>query len=255
MRRLEGKVILVAGAGVIGNECARRYAREGASVVLGDIRPEIAEAAVAEIKQAGGQVIATKLDGGDEASIKAFTDIAVKTYGGIDGLHANFACVIEGIAGHSVADLPMEMYEQIMDVNARGFFLCTRYAIPHLIKRGGGAIIYTSSGAATTGENTRVAYAMSKAAGQALMRHVAIKFGENGIRANAIGPGVIERPRMGEREGSPDVIKEIVTRKAHIKRLGQAADIAATCAMLMSDEGSYITGQLFNIDGGITMRP
>jgi NAD(P)-dependent dehydrogenase (short-subunit alcohol dehydrogenase family) len=255
MRRLENKIILMAGAGSIGNECARRYASEGASVVLGDIREDIAQGAVDEIRRAGGKAVAVKLDGGDEASIKRAVEVACETYGGLDGLHANFACVIEGIGGTSVIDLPMEMYDQIMQVNARGFFLCTRYALPPMLARGGGSIVYTTSGAATKGEDTRVAYAMSKTAAQALARHVAIKFGPQGVRANSVAPGVIERQATAGREASPASVREIATKFTSIKRLGQPTDIASMCTLLMSDEGSYITGQVLNIDGGVTMRP
>jgi NAD(P)-dependent dehydrogenase (short-subunit alcohol dehydrogenase family) len=247
LHRLEGKVILVAGAGVIGNACALRYASEGASVVLGDVRTDVAQEAADEIKRAGGEARAVRLDGADEASIAAAVEFACATYGGLDGLHANFARAIEGRL--NLLDVPIEMYEEIMQVNARGFFLCTRLAVPHLIARGGGAIVYTSSGAATKGGDSRVAYAMSKAAGQALMRHVAIKFGPQGVRANAIAPGVIERPNTRQE------IKDLGMRDTRIPRLGHAGDIASMCALLMSDEGSYITGQVINIDGGITMRP
>jgi len=247
MRRLEGKVILVAGAGVIGNACARRYASEGASVVLGDVRTEVAEEAADAIRQAGGQATAIRLDGADESSIAAAVALTCETYGGLDGLHANFARAIEGSL--SLCDVPLEMYDEIMQVNAKGFFLCTRYAVPHLVDRGGGAIVYTSSGAATKGGENRVAYAMSKAAGQALMRHVAIKFGPQGIRANSIAPGVIERPNTRQE------IKDLGMRDTRIPRLGRSGDIAGISALLMSDEGSYITGQVLNVDGGITMRP
>jgi NAD(P)-dependent dehydrogenase (short-subunit alcohol dehydrogenase family) len=255
MRRLENKIILMAGAGSIGNECAKRYAAEGASVVLGDIRKDIAEETVDEIRRAGGKAVAVHLDGGEDASIKAAVDTALRTFGGLDGIHPNFACVIEGTDGTSVLDVPIEMYDQIMRVNAKGFFLCTRYALPHLIARGGGSIVYTGAGAATAGENTRIAYGMSKAAIQLLARHVAIKFGPQGVRANTIAPGAIERLPTRGREGTPDQVREICKKFSKIQRMGRPLDIAAMCALLMSDEGSYITGQVINIDGGVTMRP
>jgi NAD(P)-dependent dehydrogenase (short-subunit alcohol dehydrogenase family) len=250
MKRLDSKVILVAGAGNIGNECARRYASEGASVVLGDIRVDVAEEAVREIRDAGGRAEAVPLDGADEASIQSAVALACDRFGGLDGLHANFACVLEGRSTTTtVLDIPLDMYDQIMHVNARGFMLCTRHALPPIIARGGGAITYTSSGAATSGSETRFAYAMSKAAGQSLMRHVATRFGADGVRANAIAPGVVDRATL-----MPDA-REMAIKGNKIKRLGRATDIASIAALLMSDEGSYITGQVINVDGGITMRP
>jgi NAD(P)-dependent dehydrogenase (short-subunit alcohol dehydrogenase family) len=255
MRRLESKVILVAGAGSIGNECARRYASEGAFVVLGDLRIEIAESAVDDIKRAGGVATATRIDGGDEASIRDAVKLSCKIYGGLDGLHANFNNHVPGIDQMSVLDMPLEAFDQIMHVNARGYFLCTRYAVPQIVARGGGAVIYTSSGSATVGEPTRAPYAMSKAAGQALMRHVAIKFGPQGVRANAVAPGVVMREATPYRGATTPEIQDIARKSAPIARIGKPSDIAATCALLMSDEGSYITGQVLNIDGGVTMRP
>lgn len=248
MKRLDGKVILVAGGGNIGNECARRYAAEGAQVVIGDIKIATAQTGVRAIRDTGSEAEALLLDGGDETSIRDAVAFTVDRFGGLDGLHPNFACVIEGTAGTSVLDLGLDYYDQVFRVNARGFMLCTRYALPHIIARGGGAITYTSAGAANQGVATRFAYSMSKAAGQALMRHVATRFGADGVRANSLAPGVIERP------GQPEEIKDIARRLAKIPRLGQAPDIAAVAALLMSDEGSYITGQIINIDGGITMR-
>jgi len=249
MKRLDSKVILVAGAGNIGNECARRYASEGASVVLGDIRLEVAQGAVDEIRAAGGQAEAVRLDGGEEATIAAAVALACERFGGLDGLHANFAAVLEGRSGPmSVIDTPLDMYDQIMRVNARGFMLCTRHALPAIIARGGGSIVYTSSGAAKSGTETRFAYAMSKAAGESLMRHVAARFGPDGVRANSIAPGVVDRPTL-----MPDA-REMAMKGNRIRRLGQAADIAAMATLLLSDEGSYITGQVLSIDGGISMR-
>jgi NAD(P)-dependent dehydrogenase (short-subunit alcohol dehydrogenase family) len=251
MRRLDSKVILVAGAGSIGNELARRYAREGAAVVVGDIDEGVAQEVVEEIRGAGGEATATRLDGSDAESVQAAVALAVGAYGGLDGLHANFACFPESTTGTNVTDVPLELYDLTMNVNVRGHFLCTRFALPAILARGGGAILYTSSGAAMTGSAFRVAYGMSKAAGQSLMRHVATAFGPEGVRANSIAPGVIEKhtgPLRAE-------VLEIARAKARINsRLGQPADIAGMSALLMSDEGSYITGQVISIDGGITMR-
>jgi NAD(P)-dependent dehydrogenase (short-subunit alcohol dehydrogenase family) len=251
--RLQGKVIAVAGAGGIGDELARHYAGEGASVVLGDLDGAAARAVAADIVAAGGIATGVDLDGADDGSIRAAVDLAVAAYGGLDGFHANFAHFADGATGADVLGLPIDVYDDVMRVNARGFVLCTRHAVPAMIARGGGSIVYTSSGAAHMGEPLRVAYAMSKAAGHALMRHVANRFGGDGIRANVIAPGVIAHKRF-EAVVSPDFAKAAAARTAIKGRLGKPIDIAAMGALLMSDDGSYITGQVISVDGGGSMR-
>ncbi len=251
--RLKGKVIVVAGAGGIGNELARRYAGEGAAIVLGDIDGAAAKTVAAEITGSGGNAVGTALDGADDASVRAAVDLAVSRFGGLDGFHANFACFRDGENGEDVLGLPLEAYDDVMRVNARGFVLCTRRAVPAMLARGGGSMVYTGSGAVYLGETVRVAYAMSKAAVHALMRHVAHRFGPNGIRANVIAPGVITHRRF--QEVVPPDVAEAFKAQTAIRRLGSPSDIAAMGALLMSEEGRYITGQVISVDGGATLRP
>jgi NAD(P)-dependent dehydrogenase (short-subunit alcohol dehydrogenase family) len=251
---LEGKTILVAGAGGIGNGLAIRYAAEGANVVLGDIELATAQQAVDEITRAGGNAVATVLDGSDEQSIIAAVALCLDKYDGIDGLHCNFACMTDGNPTIDILGLPLETYDETMRVNARGFYLCTRAVLPHLIKRGGGAILYTSSSGANVGAPAYVSYAMSKAAGQALMRHVAVRFGAQGVRANTLAPALTLHSRIENLV--PPSMTEMARAAAALKyRVGRPDDLAAMGALLMSDDGSYITGQVISIDGGTTMRP
>ncbi|HTV96196.1 MAG TPA: SDR family oxidoreductase [Steroidobacteraceae bacterium] len=253
MRRLEGKTVLVAGGGGIGGGLARRYAQEGASVVLGDIDVHAAAQTVEEIVAAGGTALAARLDGTDQRSITEAVALACSTYGGLDGLHANFASFVDQDQDTGILELPLEAFDETLRVNLRGYYLCTRIALPAILQRGGGSIIYTSSPAASKGEPTRVAYAVSKAGGQALMRHVAARYGSRGVRANSVSPGSVLHARH-EGELTP-ATKEWLYSLALIKsRLGRPEDIAAMCALLMSDEGSYITGQVISVDGGVTMR-
>lgn len=256
MRRLEGKVILVAGAGGIGSELAARYAREGASVVVGDLNAERAEEVAASISKSGGVACSILLDGGDESTIAAAVDLACRTYGGLDGLHANFAALNLLNDDKDVLDVSLDVFDGTIRVNTRGYFLCTRHALPALIARGGGSIVYTSSGAAYGGEPQRVSYAMSKEAGHALMRHVAVRYGGEGIRANAVAPGLIRH--SGWDGWAPEIVAELEkagTANMAIKRMGRPSDIASISALLMSDEGAFITGQVMSVDGGVIMRP
>lgn len=251
--RLSGKVIVVAGgAGGIGSGLSRRYAEEGAAVVIGDLDGAAAMALAEDISGAGGTAIGAELDGGDEDSIRAAVDLAVSRFGGLDGLHANYASFRDGESGEDILGLPMDIFDEVMRVNARGFVLCSRAAIPAMLKRGGGSIVYTTSGAAFMGETVRLAYAMSKLAAHALVRHVANRFGRDGIRANAIAPGVVSHERFAA-VVDPDVVRAMAER-IPVGRLGQPEDIAAMGALLMADEGSFISGQVLSVDGGVSMR-
>jgi len=255
MKRLEGKVILVAGGGGLGNGLARRYAEEGAHVVLGHNHPDAALEVVEGIAIAGGSAIAIGLDGTDEASIGAAVRLAQDRFGGLDGMHVNFAALSQARADTNVLEIPLDVLDATMRVNAIGYFLCTRHALPALIERGGGAIVYTSSIGAHTGEAQQVAYAMSKAAGHALMRHVASTYGPQGVRANVIAPGMIRHEKWDAFPADvADRLQGMGTARAAIKsRIASPNDIAALGALLLSDDGSYITGQVIRADGGTTL--
>lgn len=248
---LEGKCILVAGAGGIGNALAQRYAAEGARVVLGDIDLGAAEPVVDEIVKSGGDATAIHLDGADATSVDQAVAVCRDDLGGLDGLHVNFAYMADNNPQRGILDLPLDVFDEAQRVNARGFYLCTRAALPLLLERGGGSIVYTSSAAAHA--PGPVAYSMSKAAGHALMRHVATQYGPMGVRANSIAPALTLHP--GVAALVPARFLEIARDAAAIRsRVGRPEDIAAMGALLLSDQGSYITGQVISIDGGTTMR-
>jgi NAD(P)-dependent dehydrogenase (short-subunit alcohol dehydrogenase family) len=253
MRRLEGKTILVAGGGGIGSGLVRRFAEEGANVVLGDIALEPAEELANACVANGGHVVPIQLDGSDERSAAAAVKLACDRFGGLDGMHVNFATFIDGDLERGILELPVAHFDETIRVNLRGYFLCTRAALPALLERGGGAIVYTSSPAACKGQPTQVAYATAKAGIEAIMRHVAARYGARGIRANCIAPGSTLHERL-EKE-LDDATKQWCLSLAIVKsRLGRPEDIAAMSALLMSDEGSYITGQVIGVDGGVVMR-
>lgn len=262
MGRLTGKTVLVAGGGFIGNGLACRYAEEGASVVIGDLRLSAARSIADGIVDRRGKALAVELDGTDEDSIRDALEAACAAFGGLDGLHVNFASFADSAADQGVTDLAMEAYDEAMHVNARGYVLCTRHALPELIRRGGGSIVYTSSAAAYLSEPTRFAYAMSKAAVNALMRHVAVRYAQQGVRANCIAPGIvmnmrgpddIDHPTLGKMP--PEFLDWAFACQLNKTRVANPGDIAAAGALLMSDEGSFITGQVLNVDGGATLRP
>jgi NAD(P)-dependent dehydrogenase (short-subunit alcohol dehydrogenase family) len=254
MRGLKGKVAVIAGAATgIGKATAVRLGEEGAQLVLGDINVAGIDAVAAEVNAAGGKAVAAHCDIADDASVKALVDLAVKTYGGLDFMHANAADLKVVLSDTTAVDVPLEIFDRTIAVNLRGHLLCTRHAIPEMLKRGGGAIVYTSSAASYAGEPERVSYAVSKSGINALMRHVASRWGKEGIRANAIAPGVVITEATAT--GIPDEMKQMVLAMSRSTRLGEPKDIAAMVAMLFSDDGEWINGQVVSVDGGVFLRP
>ncbi len=254
MRGLKGKIALVAGGGAIGSATALRLAEEGCDVALGDISLDQAASDAREIAdKTGRDVRAFAYDQGDEASIKALIEATMSHFGRLDFLHANAAELMLAREGHDkdILATDMAVFDRTMEVNLRGFVLCTRYALPHLT-RPGGAIVYTGSGAPYLGDATRFSYGVSKTAIPALMRHVATRWGPEGIRANVIAPGFV----MGRRDPGqlPPGFMDMVIGNQRIPVTGEGRHIAAMVAHLFSNDGEWITGQVISIDGGSTLR-
>jgi NAD(P)-dependent dehydrogenase (short-subunit alcohol dehydrogenase family) len=253
MRGLSGKVAVIAGGATgIGAATAVKLAGEGVALVIGDINMHGADAVAARIAGSGGRVIAASFDISDEDSVRDLVQLAVSTYGGLDFMHANAADLSLCANDTDAVDVSLEIFDRTIAVNLRGHLLCTRYAVPEMLKRGGGAIVYTSSGAAFVGEAERLSYAVSKAGINALMRHVASRWGRQGVRSNAIAPGLVMTE--GALVHMNEEARATMLAHGRSKRLGEPEDIAAMVAMLMSDDGEWINGQVISIDGGITMR-
>jgi NAD(P)-dependent dehydrogenase (short-subunit alcohol dehydrogenase family) len=251
MNRLQGKVIAVAGgAGGIGAGLVERYAAEGAAVFVGDLNLEGAREIAERVTAAGGVALAAAVDLAHEDSVRDFVRSCEETFGGLDGFHANAANFARSKDDIDIVDIDLDLFDSILQVNARGHALCARHAIPALLRRGGGVILFTSSGAAFVPDRVRVAYAMSKSAIHALMRHVAVRWGHEGVRANVIAPGVIIHAKHAQNTQ----LQDWAMQRVHLNYLGAPSDIAAMAALLMSDEGRYITGQVLSVDGGSSMR-
>ena len=253
LKRFDEKVIALAGgSGGIGSGVSKRLAEEGAAVVIGDIDFGAAEQTAAEIETTGGRAMPIKLDIGDEASVESFVKTAVRQYGGIDGFYANALDSTRAAGDLDVVETEMSVYDDMMHANMRGYYLCTRYAVPQIVARGGGCMLYTSSASAYSGTADRPVYSMLKSGIHALARHVASRWGKQGVRSNVIAPGVIFHPAvaavMGEEYG------EEIVKTLKVTRIGAPEDIAAMAALLLSDEGSFVTGQVISVDGGATMR-
>jgi NAD(P)-dependent dehydrogenase (short-subunit alcohol dehydrogenase family) len=254
MRGLRGRVVLVAGgAGGIGTATSTRLADEGALVVVADLDDAAAREVAKSIREAGGQAVGTGLDVTDESSVVAATGLAVATFERLDFVHVNAADLSPANIGldSDVLSVPLGVLDRTIDVTLRGAVLCTRAAIPLLRERGGG-IVYTSSAAAFAGEPERPAYSMAKNALAGLVRHVASRWGKEGIRANAVAPGLVLTETT--RRGLDPAFRDMAMAITRSNRLGTPEDIAAMVAFLASDDGEWITGQVISVDGGATMR-
>src|SRR5436190_3816104 len=252
MRGLADKVAVVAGgAGGIGTATSIRLAEEGVAVVVGDVNADAARAVATQITEAGGRAVHVAFDVTDEDSVVRLIATAVAEFGGLDLLHCNAAALDPEtiLQDTDVETVSLDIFDRTIAVNLRGHVLCTRHALPQLVARGGGAIVYTASAAAFVGEPERPSYAIAKSGLTALARHVASRWGKEGVRANAVAPGLVLTPavRAGTMAG------RVLARVPHT-RLGEPTDIAAAVAFLMSDDAAWINGQVLSVDGGSTMR-
>lgn len=247
MHGLRDKVVVVAGGGGIGAATVERLVEGGARVVVGDLDAAHAEELAARMRSAGGACIGMGFDIADEGSVNALVARAQREYGGLDALHANAADLGVIHQDTNVLDEPLEVFDRTLRVNLRGHWLCTRAALPELLRRGGGSLIYTSSGAACMGEPVRPAYAVTKAGIEALMRHVVSAWGKQNIRANAVAPGLVITPNIVQT--LPEEFRQFALKSARHPRLGQPSDIASMVAFLVSDEAEWISGQVLGVNG------
>ncbi len=251
MRGLSGKVGIVAGGGRgIGAATARRLAQEGAHVVIGDLMGEWAREVAEDVVANGGKAVGVDLDGTSAESQAAIVAKAVETFGGLDFYHSNLAGGTEGDI--DALNCPVEVLEKSFAINTKSHFLATQAALPKIIERGGGAMIYTSSGAASGGAPWQVAYPMTKNAIHALARHVASKYGKQGIRANVICPGLVLTEAV-KQHLTDEYVERGLKAIPHV-RLGQPEDIAAAVTFLASEDGAWVNGQVWHVNGGAQMR-
>lgn len=252
MTQQSGKVAIVAGGGGIGGATARQLARAGMAVVIGDIDEAGARAIAEDIEAQGGQARGIGCDISNEPQVQALVRLAVEAYGGLDAIHINAADLAIIFQDSNAVDVDLATFDRTLAVNLRGHLLCTRAAIPELLKRGGGAVVYTSSAAAFIGEEERPCYAMAKAGLNALMRHVAARWGRQGIRANCVAPGFVVTEN--NLKTLPPGFVDQAVKRTHSTRIGCPDDVAAMVALLLSAEGAWINGQVISVDGGATMR-
>ena len=252
MRRHDGKVALCAGSATgMGAETARRLAREGAKVVIGDVNLEGAQRVIDQIAGQGGDGLAASFDIAEPDSVKALIDQTVRRFGRLDLMHVNATDRTLNRQDYDVVSTDLSVFDRMHAVSLRGHLLCTRFAIPEMLKAGGGAIVYTSSAASKTAAPLRMSYYIAKAGLNGLMRHVATRWGREGVRANCVCPGVILTDAV--LINTSEAEREEIRRRSPSTRLGEEKDIAAAVAFLLSDEAGWINGQAISIDGGSVM--
>jgi NAD(P)-dependent dehydrogenase (short-subunit alcohol dehydrogenase family) len=255
MRGLEGKVMIIAGGATgIGATTARRLAREGAHVIVGDINRAGADETALAIREAGGEARSCEFDLADEESIRELIRFAVADFGGVDGLFNVGADLRAETLGRDtdLLDVPLEVWRRTLDVNLTGYFLTIRHALPELLTRGGGPIVNTISGLILNGDPQRPAYGASKGGVVTLTLHVASRWGKQGIRCNAVAPGMVLTENS--LEVISDAERSAVMEKVRSPRLGKPEDLAAMVAMLMSDDGEWVNGQVLAVNGGTGLR-
>ncbi|WP_135365664.1 glucose 1-dehydrogenase [Halosimplex halophilum] len=253
MPDFDGKTAIVTGAsGGIGEAAARRFAEEGASVVVADLKVEEGEATVADIEDAGGEATFVETDVSDPADAGAMVDAAVDTYGGLDFAFNNAG--IEG-ASEATSDQPVDNFDRVIDVNLRGVFLGMRAEIPVMLEDGGGAVVNTSSIAGRVGFPEISPYVASKFGVIGLTKTAALEYSGEGVRVNAVCPGVIDTPmvrRSSSEDGSAQIDQAIAATPTG--RLGEPEEIGDAAVWLCSDDASFVTGEAMTIDGGYTSQ-
>jgi NAD(P)-dependent dehydrogenase (short-subunit alcohol dehydrogenase family) len=244
--RLDGKVaVITGGAGGIGAASARRFAADGAQVVVADLAGDAVEAVAAEV---GG--VPVRVDVTDAEAVQAMYQQAIDAFGGVDILFNNAG--ISPPDDDSILTTEADAWARVQAVNLTSVYLCCKYGIPHLLARGGGSIINTASFVAVLGSATsQISYTASKGGVLAMSRELGVQFARSGVRVNALCPGPVNTPLLQELFAKDP--ERAARRLVHVPmgRFAEPEEIAAAAAFLASDDASFITASTFLVDGGI----
>jgi NAD(P)-dependent dehydrogenase (short-subunit alcohol dehydrogenase family) len=250
--RLDEKVAIVTGAGMgMGRAAALRLAQEGARVVIADINKEAGSQTVDEIRTAGGTAHFVRTDVSQAAQVEAMVAAAEQEFGGLDIIFNNAAIQLIG-TDTRVHELDEAIWDRIQAVNLKGVWLCMKYAIIAMLKRGGGSIINNASPTGLVGcAPYDTAYSSAKGGVYGLTRAAAAAYARDNIRINAIVPGPMDTPLITKITSDPQA-RAGLAQLTPMGRLGRADEIAGLVAFLASDDATYCTGGIYMADGGLT---
>lgn len=255
--RFQGKVAVVTGgAKGIGLAAARAFAREGASVTVVDRSPQDGEGGQPVqrlLAEEGWDVQVIAADVGSEADVQRMVEQVTERWGRLDVLVNNAGIYYQG----DVAQTGLDDWERVLRVNLTGAFLCTKYALPLMLRGGGGVVVNVASEAGLVGIQGQVAYNVSKAGMIALTRSCAVDLAGRGVRVNAVCPGTTDTPLVREAVGrapDPAAARRRLESARPLNRLGKPEEIAAAILYLASDEAGYATGAVLSVDGGYTAQ-
>ncbi|MEA2489589.1 MAG: hypothetical protein QOH21_1381 [Acidobacteriota bacterium] len=251
MNQFAGKVAFVTGAANgIGRAAALAFAREGASVVVGDISDAGNEETARMIREIGGDALAVRCDVSRSEDVRQALAATIERFGRLD-----FALNNAGIEYkiQPAADVTEEEWDRIMDIDLRGVFLCMKHEIPLILEQGGGAIVNTSSGAGVRGFKGGAAYVAAKHGAVGLTKAAALDYAHANIRINAVCPGIIDTPMMDRFSGGTAEGREAVIAQEPVGRMGTPEEIAAAVVWLCSEAASFVVGTAFIVDGGQTV--
>lgn len=252
MKRLSGKVVIITGAGRgIGRRAALLFASEGAKLLLVDINAEAGESVAEEVLSEGGEAVFIKTDLTNAADVEAMVAAALERYGHIDVLYNNAGINHYG----KLADTEESDWDKVMAVNVKSVYLTCKYVIPVMAAQNKGSIVNTGSTASLVGLKSLAVYTASKGAVLQLTRNMALDYAKDGIRVNALCPGVTatEMPQQViDDDPDPQAARERFDRVIPRGSMADPVEIANTALFLASDEASYITGAAIPVDGGYT---
>lgn len=247
--RLENKVALITGAGSgIGRATAELFAKEGAQVVVADYNAESGRLTASSIEDKGGQAIFVEADVSKAADAERMVKAAINAYGRLDILHNNAGIFLKPTPAHELTE---DVWDRVFDVNIKGVWLGSKYAVPELIKAGGGAIVNTASMAGIRGRPYTTAYCASKGAVVMFTKTLAIELAPYNIRVNCICPGAVNTPLIHNLGITQEQAAWQVLADQPIARFARPEEIARAVLYLACDmESSYVTGHALQIDGG-----